>query len=136
MRWLLYLLSAAVLTAVGFISGYLWSHLAQKVTSSADKNLLNAYKKIQNRLPDSIGFAALAVVTLSAFLLATILSIKLTGRVFCGGKVDVYAALGELLLVIVIAVGEVIAFLELRHIAKYRDFHSWVELQRVWTDVE
>jgi hypothetical protein len=60
----------------------------------------------------------------------------LTGRVFCGERIDDYAALGELLLVIVIAVGEVIAFFELRHIAKDRDFHSWVELQKVWTNDE
>ncbi len=94
---------------------------------------MSANKKL---LRDSIGFAAFAIVTLSAFLLALILSIKLTGRVFCEERIDVYAALGELLLVTVIAVGEVIAFFELRHIAKDRDFHSWVELQRVWTDVE
>jgi hypothetical protein len=96
---------------------------------SANK-LLKAYRAILKRLPE----LAFGIVIIPTLILALILSLKLTCRIFCGA--DFYAALGELLLVIVIAVGEVIAFFELRHIAKDRDFHSWVELQRVWTDHE
>jgi hypothetical protein len=104
---------------------------------SADNRLLaKAYRKIQSRKRDVVGFAIFFLLTLPVLGLAGYLSIKLACEVVVGkGTVD-YAALGELLLVIVIGVGEFIAFLELRYVARDRDFHTWLKAQDVWTDKE
>ena len=47
-----------------------------------------------------------------------------------------YSALGELLLVIVIAFGESIAFFELQSASRDRDFEIWDKLQKLWTEEE
>ena len=47
---------------------------------------------------------------------------------------DFSAAIGELLLVIVLGVGEVLAFFALRHTAKEREFHCWLKAQEIWTE--
>jgi hypothetical protein len=44
------------------------------------------------------------------------------------------AAIGELLLVIVLGAGEVLAFFALRHTAKEREFHCWLKAQEIWTE--
>lgn len=41
---------------------------------------------------------------------------------------------GELLVALLIGVGEILAFFELRNSAHERDFESWSKLQEVWTE--
>jgi hypothetical protein len=54
---------------------------------------------------------------------------------FTGGiKPDFAVAIGELLLVVVIAVGEIFAFNELRYIVRDGQFHSWLKAQELWTE--
>jgi hypothetical protein len=74
----------------------------------------------------------------SAFLLVTAAALALAIyeiiKTLAEKPTDQAAAIGELLLVIVLAIGEVLAFLELRHIAKEREFNSWLKAQDVWND--
>jgi len=100
------------------------------------KRLAKAYRKVQNRSRDVLGYAIFLTLTLPVLGLAVYLSVKLANAVFCGNETVDYAALGELLLVIVIGVGEFIAFLELRYVARDRDFHTWLKAQDVWTQKE
>jgi hypothetical protein len=66
---------------------------------------------------------------------ALCLAIFQTIRTFSGAsKPEFSAAAGELLLVIVLGVGEMLAFFELRHIAKEREFHCWLKAQEIWTE--
>lgn len=102
--------------------------------SASNKLLAKSYKKIQSRKRDVVGFALFFLLTLPVLSLAGYLSIKLTGEFLSGKGNSDYAALGELLLVIVIGVGEFIAFLELRYVARDRDFHSWLKAQDIWTE--
>ncbi len=101
-----------------------------------DKLLAKAYRKIQSRNRDLLGYAIFLILTLPVLSLAGYLSIKLACKVFLGNATTDYAALGELLLVIVIGVGEFIAFLELRYVARDRDFHTWLKAQDVWMEKE
>jgi hypothetical protein len=101
-----------------------------------NKLLAKAYRKIQSRNRDVLGYAIFLILTLPVLGLAGYLSIKLACEVFLGNETVDYAALGELLLVIVIGVGEFIAFLELRYVARDRDFHTWLKAQDVWTEKE
>lgn len=98
------------------------------------KLLAKTYRKIQGRNRDVLGYAIFLILTLPVLGLAGYLSMKLASDVFIGNKTVDYAALGELLLVIVIGVGEFIAFLELRYVARDRDFHTWLRAQEVWTE--
>jgi hypothetical protein len=101
-----------------------------------NKLLAKAYRKIQSRNRDVVGFAIFFILTLPVLGLAGYLSMKLASELILGKKTIDYAALGELLLVIVIGVGEFIAFLELRYVARDRDFHTWLKAQDVWMEKE
>lgn len=72
--------------------------------------------------------------TVPVLVAALALSVKLVVEGFSRNKGFDYAALGELLLVLVIGVGEFIAFFELREIVADRTFRSWLKLQQSWTD--
>ena len=82
---------------------------------------------------------AIRLTGISVFFLLTggalILAIHQTVLVFCGAsRPDFGAAIGELLLVIVLAIGEIIAFVGLWHAAKERKFHCWLRAQELWTE--
>ena len=81
---------------------------------------------------------AIRLTGISVFFLLTggalLLAIYQTVLVSCGvSRPEFGAAIGELLLVIVLAIGEIIAFVGLRHAAKEREFHCWLKAQEIWT---
>lgn len=98
-----------------------------------DKSLAKSFRKLQGKKRDVVGFSLFLLITLPVVGLAVYLAFKLTRQIFCEEGAPDYAAIGELLLVIVIGVGEFVAFLELRYVAKDRDFHTWLKAQEVWT---
>jgi hypothetical protein len=70
------------------------------------------------------------LVTAGALCLATYQTVQiLSGR----GKPESATAIGELLLVIVLGIGEILAFSELRHMGREEQFQSWLKAQEVWT---
>jgi len=75
------------------------------------------------------------VVIFFATILATVgLAVYFIFKTFYGAIEPEYgAAIGELLLVVVLGAGEAVAFFELRHIAKEREFQCWLKAQEIWT---
>src|SRR6266849_3881265 len=78
-------------------------------------------------------------IWVSTFFLLTAgalcLAMYQTFQTFSGGSKPEFASvIGELLLVIVLGVGEILAFFELRYITKDREFQSWLKAQEVWTE--
>lgn len=56
---------------------------------------------------------------------------------FCGRQSpDFGTAIGELLLVIVLGVGEILAFFALRHTAQQREFDWWIKALEIWMDAD
>src|SRR5947209_18077286 len=72
-------------------------------------------------------------VFLGGSLLLAVVQMVLLFSGWCT-KADFSAAIGELLLVVVLAVGEIVAFLELGHIAKEGEFNSWLAAQNLWNE--
>jgi hypothetical protein len=78
----------------------------------------------------SIWFPIFFLVTGGALLIAGY-EIRQTFR---GQTPDFGTAIGELLLVIVLGVGEILAFFALRHTAKQREFEWWLKALDIWMD--
>ncbi|HYB60729.1 MAG TPA: hypothetical protein VEH50_04540 [Methylomirabilota bacterium] len=95
--------------------------------------LANAYRTIKGK--SRVVGVAFYVVTGSTLFAAMFFAARLLHEGLSLSKgFDYYTALGELFLVIVLSVGEFIAFQELRHIADEGALKSFLELQKLWTD--
>ena len=71
------------------------------------------------------------VITAGVILLASYETLRL----FRGGHPpDFGVAVGELSLVVVLGLGEILALLELRQIGEDRAFQSWLKAQEIWTE--
>jgi hypothetical protein len=80
-------------------------------------------------------------LAVGAFFIVTGLAICLAGYqtyqvLSWRSKAEVGGAIGELLLVIVLGIGEILAFFGLRHTAKERELQILLKAQEVWTDRE
>ncbi len=75
------------------------------------------------------GTLAFFSVTAVALALAVLQIIK---TLFDGSNANSATAFGELLLVIVLGVGEILAFFELRYVRNDRQFQSWNRAQDIW----
>ncbi len=102
--------------------------------SASDKQLATAYWKIKNRTREIILGVLFLILTLPAVVIAIALSIKLVRECPSTNNGFDYAAVGELLLVIVIGAGETIGFLGLLYIAREQNFDGWLKVQKLWTD--
>jgi hypothetical protein len=81
--------------------------------ATMDKLIAKSFRKLQGKKRDVVGFLLFLVITLPVVGLAVYLAFKLAHQIFSRQGVPDYAAIGELLLVVVIGVGEFVAFLEL-----------------------
>jgi hypothetical protein len=75
------------------------------------------------------------VATFLTILATAVLAVCFIFGIFYGAfKPEYGAAIGELLLVVVLAVGEAVALFGLKHIAKEREFQCWLKAQEIWTE--
>jgi hypothetical protein len=77
------------------------------------------------------------VIVLALILATVVLAGFYVARTVSGAAEPEYgAAIGELLLVVVLGLGEAVAVFELRQIAKEREFQCWLKAQKIWTEKE